>query len=196
MHKVKSSFSTIIFCLLMVFPLEAFCHSSQSGGGFLSGLSHPVLGIDHLLAMLSVGILSAQIGGKAIWTVPATFVIVMTLGGFIGIGSIALWFIEPSIALSVLVLGLAIAFDRKMPVVVIMLFVAFFAFAHGYAHGMEMPAVADPFIFSAGFVLGTTLIHLAGLGIGAIAGKNKVGIKALRLAGGIIAAMGVYLLIA
>lgn len=93
-----------------------------------AALTHPVLGLDHLLAMISVGILSAQIGGRAIWAVPATFVGIMLIGGWMGIGAEALSFVEKAIAISVIVLGAAIAFEKKLPLMFTMPFVGFFAF--------------------------------------------------------------------
>lgn len=183
-----------LFFILLLCPVVAFAHE-EGGSGFMAGLTHPVLGLDHLLAMLSVGILSAQMGGKAIWTVPLTFVGVMWLGGMMGIGSGGFVWIEKGIALSVIVLGLAIAFDRKQSLVLAMAGVAAFAFLHGHAHGVEMPNLASPKMYAIGFILGTTLIHLAGVGIGVISEKLKDGVILLRFAGAFIAGMGLQILI-
>ena len=159
-------------------------------GSFLSGLTHPVLGMDHFLAMVSVGILSAQIGGRAIWTVPATFVAVMAIGGLLGYVDIGLSAIEVGIAFSVLVLGAAIAADKTVPMLVAMSAVGIFAIFHGYAHGAEMPEVAQPVTYALGFMTGTALLHLLGVLLGDIPQHYGRGKLVLRLSGVAIAAMG------
>ena len=183
-----------IFFILLLLPTLTFAHEA-GGSGFMAGLTHPVLGLDHLLAMLSVGILSAQMGGKAIWTVPLTFIVIMWVGGMMGIGSEAFDWVEKGIALSVIVLGLAIAFDKKQPLGLAMLGVGGFAFLHGHAHGVEMPNLASPGMYAIGFLLGTTVIHLAGVGIGVISEKMKDGVMLLRFGGAFIAGMGLQILI-
>lgn len=164
-------------------------------GSFLSGLTHPVLGADHFLAMVSVGVLSAQIGGRAIWTVPATFVLVMAFGGLLGWIDIGLTAIEAGIAFSVLALGTAIAVDKKVPMVAAMSAVGVFAVFHGYAHGAEMPEVARPQTYALGFMSGTALLHLAGVLIGDISQHYQRGKVMLRVAGGGIAATGLAFLV-
>jgi urease accessory protein len=163
-------------------------------GSFLSGLTHPVLGADHFLAMVSVGIVSAQIGGRAIWTVPATFVCVMGIGGLLGLLDIGLTAIEAGIASSVLILGLAIAADRRLPVALAMTAVAFFAIFHGYAHGTEMPTVANPVTYALGFMTGTATLHISGVVIGDISQHYRMGKILLRIGGAIIAALGAWFL--
>ena len=163
-------------------------------GAFLSGLTHPVLGLDHFLAMLSVGILSAQIGGRAIWTVPGTFVLIMALGGLLGWIDIGLSAIEVGIAFSVVALGTAIAIDKKVPIVVAMSAVGVFAVFHGYAHGQEMPEVANAVTYALGFMTGTALLHLLGVVIGDISQHYARGKILLRLAGAGIAATGAMFL--
>lgn len=184
--------------LALLAPAGAFAHEGASlpYGSFLGGLLHPVLGPDHFLAMVSVGILSAQIGGRAIWTVPATFVGVMFLGGVYGWLGLPLASIEIGIAFSVLTLGAAIAAERRVPVAIAMLFVGTFAIFHGYAHGAEMPDVANPVTYALGFVSGTAGLHLAGVVIGDIAQHYAPGKVMLRAAGGVIAAFGVYFMLA
>jgi urease accessory protein len=184
--------------LLLLAPGLALAHEGASlpYGSFLGGLLHPVLGPDHFLAMVSVGILSAQMGGRAIWTVPATFVAVMALGGVAGWLGLPLTSIEAGIAFSVLALGAAIAAERRVPVVVAMAFVGTFAIFHGYAHGAEMPEVATPVTYALGFISGTAGLHLAGVVIGDISQHYATGKVVLRAAGGIIAAVGVYFLLA
>jgi len=168
--------------------------SSLPYGSFIAGLSHPVLGVDHFLAMVSVGILSAQIGGRAIWTVPATFVGVMALGGLLGWLDVGLTAIEAGIAFSVLALGVVIAADRKLPLLAAMAAVAIFAVFHGYAHGAEMPDVAAPARYAAGFLTGTALLHIAGVLIGDISQHYSLGKLILRFAGGAIAGAGALFL--
>lgn len=161
-------------------------------GSFLAGLTHPVLGLDHLLAMLAVGIVSAQIGGKAIWTVPATFVAVMAIGGLVGragpgLGSAV---VEYGIAASVILLGAVIAVERNLAIGLAMAVVAVFALFHGYAHGAEIPTVARPILYAGGFLTGTALIHLSGVVIGDISSRYKPGRAVLRLGGVAIATLG------
>src|SRR5690606_11189362 len=132
-------------------------------GSFIGGLTHPVLGPDHFLAMVSVGILSAQIGGRAIWTVRATFVLVLALGGVLGMLEVPLSAVELGIAFSVRLLGLALAADRRLPLALAMCAVGFFAVFHGYAHGAEMPTVAEPVRYAAGFMSGTAALHVLGV---------------------------------
>jgi len=144
---------------------------------------------------LSVGILSAQMGGKAIWTVPLTFIGMMWVGGMLGIGAEAFEWVEKGIALSVIVLGLAIAFNKKQSLGLAMVGVGAFAFLHGHAHGVEMPNLASPELYAIGFILGTTAIHLAGVGIGVISEKMKDGAMLLRFGGAFIAGMGLQILI-
>lgn len=191
---MKKLLTTVaLFCLNL--PSVAFAHEVAGGGGFMSGLSHPVLGLDHLLAMLSVGILSAQIGGSAIWKVPVAFVSVMLIGGIMGMQGINLISVELGIVVSVLALGLAITLDKKLPTIIAMGFVAFFALFHGHAHGAEMPQLAMPALYALGFVVGTSVIHIAGIFIGMMIKDLKNGSSILRYAGAGIAGAGVYLIV-
>jgi urease accessory protein len=199
----RSKFRSSVVCrLLFVAAALAIAPSAWSHdgttlpyGSFLSGLTHPVLGLDHLLAMVSVGILSAQIGGKAIWTIPATFVAIMALGGFLGWVDIGLSAIEVGIAFSVLALGTAIAADRRVPLVAAMSVVGVFAVFHGYAHGAEMPTVAKPVTYALGFMTGTALLHIAGVVIGDISQHYAKGKIMLRAAGVAIAGTGAFFLL-
>lgn len=177
-------------------PLPALAHvgSSLPYGSFIAGLSHPVLGLDHFLAMVSVGILSAQIGGRAIWTVPCTFVAVMAVGGLLGWLDVGLTATEAGIAFSVLALGIVIAADRKLPLLAAMTAVAIFGMFHGYAHGAEMPDVAAPVRYAVGFLTGTALLHIAGVIIGDISQHYSLGKVLLRVAGGAIAGAGALFL--
>lgn len=190
---MRKSILTLMVAWLFL-PSISHAHMIGSGGSFIAGLNHPVLGFDHLLAMFSVGILSAQMGGRAIWTIPTTFVLLMIVGGFLGMEKIHLMSVETGIAFSVLVLGIALAAEKKLPPLLAMLFVGTFALFHGHAHGMEMPYLAEPVLYASGFVTGTAAIHIAGVLFGV--GANKLSLsKPLRFLGAAIAGVGVHLLV-
>ena len=180
--------------IIILSPSIAKAHILQGDGGFLSGLTHPVLGFDHFLAMLSVGILSAQIGGRAIWTVPATFVSVMAIGALIGVKGIEIPGVEYGIALSVLILGFSLAMEKKLLPVWAMLGVGFFAMFHGHAHGTEMPKIVTPLVYALGFLLGTAGIHVCGVLLGVIANRTAKGTEILRFVGAGISGVGVHIL--
>ena len=182
-------FGTLIAVLI---PQVAGAHGSAGGTGFLSGLNHPVFGYDHLLAMVTVGLLSAQMGGRAILTVPATFVSVMAVGGVLGMSGVRLPFVEYGIALSVLALGSALLGAGRLPVIIAMGFVGAFAVFHGHAHGTEMPHFARPALYALGFSLATALLHVFGAVTGYFALRREGGTKLLRLMGLFIAASGIY----
>ena len=186
----------LAFILSSLVPSVTLAHTgSHEIGGFAQGILHPVLGFDHLLAMVSVGIVSAQIGGRAIWQVPLAFVTMMVVGGITGIMGIPipLFSVELGIAFSVFVLGIAIASTRKLPVPVTMLFVGFFAIFHGHAHGIEMPEIELPVLYVFGFVTGTALLHVTGVGIGLVSRRVNQGAYLLRHVGSGIAGIGFYL---
>lgn len=183
----------VLGALLGLVPTTVYAHdgSNVPFGGFLAGLVHPVLGYDHFLAMLSVGILSAQIGGRAIWTVPATFVGVMAVGGALGLIGSGFQYVELGIAFSLIILGIVIAAERKLAVGVAMTAVGIFATFHGYAHGSEVPTTAQPLLYALGFLTGTALIHILGVVIGDIARHYEQGKLILRSGGAIVAFIGV-----
>lgn len=186
----------LLVLLSGLIPSLSMAHPIMKEGGFASGLAHPALGIDHFIAMLSVGLLSVQLGGRAIWTVPATFVLFVLVGGVMGMLDIPLFTVEAGIASSVLVLGSAILADRRIPVVWAMTGVAIFGLFHGHAHGTEMPGFVHPAAYASGFVLGTALIHLLGVGLGWLATRNRVGTLALRACGAGVAILGANFLLA
>jgi urease accessory protein len=158
---------------------------------FSGGLAHPLSGVDHLLAMIAVGLWAAQLGGRARWLVPVAFVGVMTLGAALGQAGLAFSGIEQGIAASVLVLGLLIARSVRLPVTAGMGLVGFFALFHGLAHGAEMPATAAGLSYGAGFIAATGLLHLVGIGLGTLAARRSG--KLASCAGWGIAAAGVVL---
>lgn len=187
--------------IVTLVPAVALAHENQviRFGSFLGGLTHPVLGLDHFLAMVSVGIVSSMIGGRALWAVPGLFVLMMGVGGVLGrvnlgLGSTA---IEVGIALSVVLLGVVIVLDTRLPVRLVMLAVVFFGFFHGYAHGVEIPDVARPVTYALGFLTGTALIHLLGVLIGEVAKRYTSGRLVLRVASsGFVVLGGIFLLAA
>lgn len=175
---------------------SSFIYAHKVGGsGFLAGFEHPVLGFDHFLAMVSVGIWSAQIGGRAIWFVPATFVGFMVLGGTIGMSGVEIPLIEVGIAISVFLLGIAVASKDFIDIKIGLAFVAFFGVFHGYAHGVEMPMVKNATLYAFGFVLGTTLIHILGVFIGLFSQKREKSAQFLRYIGAGIAGIGFHIFI-
>jgi urease accessory protein len=148
-------------------PTAAWAHPGHGEAvGFAQGFVHPVTGLDHVLAMIAVGLFAANLGGRALWAVPLSFVSVMALGGALGVAGIAVPFVEAGIALSVIVLGLAVALRWKAPVAAAMALVGLFALFHGHAHGSEMPVDAAGFEYGLGFILATALLHGAGLTLG------------------------------
>lgn len=176
-------------------PGIAQAHIIQGGsGGFLQGFEHPLSGADHLLAMFSVGLWGAQMGGRNVWTLPITFPLIMVLGGILGITGVPLPAIETGIALSIVVLGAAIAFVWRPPEWLALTVIGLFAICHGYAHGAELPEAADPADFAIGFVLATGLIHLAGIGVG-LGVQRALGNRMVRIPGGLIAIGGLYFLV-
>ena len=190
----KNIFIFVVF--LLIYPLPVLAHNFTGMVGFYDGISHPVLGFDHFLAMISVGIVSAQIGGRAIWTIPTTFVAIMTIGGLFGFFLIVdeFFFVEVGIIFSVILLGFGISIEKKIPTNLIMVFVGIFGLFHGIAHGIEVPAAANPLLFVLGFVCGTTALHIFGVGIGYFSIKTTASLILLRLTGILFGVYGIYLL--
>lgn len=188
----RVSVTTFLFTLLAT---AAYAHTSQSDAGFISGLLHPILGADHFLAMISVGIVSAQLGGIRVWTVPATFVVAMVGGAVAGVLGHQWPLGEQGIALSVIILGVAIAtITQRVNSLPVMLVVALFGALHGHAHGLELPTAADPVYYAGGFVTSTTAIHLLGVGVGHLLTARTHFDTVLRHLGSAMAGMGVMIL--
>jgi urease accessory protein len=178
-------------------PAVAYAHTGVGQtSGFMHGFSHPVSGLDHILAMVMVGVFAFQLGGRAVWLVPMTFVLVMAVGGAFGVAGVNVPFVEVGIALSVIVLGAIVALNVKAPTAVAMGVVGLFAIFHGHAHGAEMPEDAGGAAYAAGFMIATALLHAVGLGLGFLIarGGERQGSFAVRTAGGLAAVAGVGIL--
>jgi len=178
--------------LLTAAASPALAHPGHGAEGLASGFAHPFMGLDHLLAMLAVGLWAAQTGGRTLWAVPAAFVAVMALGGSLGAMGVGLPLVELGIAGSVLVLGLLVAAAPRLPLWAPVAIAGLFAVFHGHAHGTEMPEGASGLLYGAGFVAATAILHAIGLGLG-LAGSRLAAVPA-RLAGGAVAAAGLVLI--
>lgn len=172
-------------------PLPLAGHEGGSAAGLLSGLYHPISGLDHVLAMVAVGIWGAQLGAPAIWVLPVTFPVVMAFGGMSGLLGMPLPGVEVGIGLSALLLGLMVALERRIDLPVAAALVGFFAIFHGYAHAVELPDGQSGLLYSMGFVMATGALHGVGILIGLIH-RWAWGKKALRLCGVAIALSGVW----
>jgi urease accessory protein len=180
--------------LALLLPGRALAHAQGGEAtGLLSGLRHPVSGLDHVLAMVAVGLWGAQLGPPAVWLLPVTFPMVMAFGGMLGLLGVALPGIEVGIAVSAIILGVLVGWEARPPLWVAAVVVGFFAVFHGHAHGAELPAGADALLYSIGFVIATGCLHAAGIGIGLIY-RWPVGKLALRAAGVAVALAGVCFL--
>jgi urease accessory protein len=179
-----------------VLTAPAFAHTGigAHGNGFVAGFMHPLMGLDHVLAMLGVGIWAAQLGKRAIWLVPTAFVTVMIGGAALAVSGAPMPMVEFGIAGSVLAIGALIAFGARMPVALAMSLVGAFAMFHGHAHGTELPGFAHPAAYGAGFAAATALLHAAGLGIAYLVRQHAARLP-FRIAGAMMAAVGGGLLL-
>ena len=194
MRRSTNIFTTVLTILVLVgMSPAAFAHPGHLiGNGFFTGLLHPFTGLDHLLAMTAVGLWAAQRGKRYLFAIPASFVAMMILGGVAETSGLALPLVEPGILGSLVVFGLLIAFDARLPLTAGMAIIGSFALFHGYAHAVEMPAHASLAVFGSGMLLATIMLHLIGIGIGRL-GKTQIHEMSLRIAGGSIAAVGAIL---
>lgn len=181
------------FALLALADPVAAHTGTGLAGGLFAGFFHPFRGIDHLLAMMSIGLWGAFLGRPLVVALPVIFPAVMAIGGVLGIVGVPFPLVEIGIASSVLVLGMMIAGAVRAPVWLACVITALFAIFHGYAHGLELPSAADPVGYSLGFVLATGLLHVAGIGLGLL-NARPAGIAATRTIGGAIAAAGIWFL--
>jgi urease accessory protein len=157
------SIRTAILALAAFTPSLAFAHS---GGdhvhGFLSGLEHPLLGLDHLLAMVAVGMIAARTAGRGGVVVPLSFVSAMAAGAMFGMAGIGLPFLESGIALSLVAFGAMVGLAKPLPLAAATASAALFGLFHGNAHGFEIPENASGIAYAAGFVFGTSALHAVG----------------------------------
>ncbi len=192
MSSRNRSLRLTLAALAALAPTLAFAHPGVAGHthGFVHGFAHPISGVDHILAMVAVGIFAANLGGRALWAVPLTFMGFMLVGGALGILGFPLPFVEVGIALSIVVLGLAVAVKWDWPVAVAMGMVGLFAVFHGHAHGTEMPLDVSGVAYAAGFVAATGLLHLAGIGVGfGISKTGQLTSHRITQAGGVAVAL-------
>lgn len=194
----KAALNTALAASLAAFgvaiaPATAYAHIGIDPiHDMLHGLQHPLTGLDHLCAMIAVGIWAAQRGGRALWIVPLTFVSVMALGGALGMSGISLPFVEQGIVLSVIVLGVLIAAAVRLPLALSMTIVGLFALVHGHAHGADIPATASGLAYALGFIAATVALHTAGITFG-LATQRSTSSQLTRLAGAAIALCGCVL---
>ncbi|MCA1904448.1 MAG: HupE/UreJ family protein [Cyanobacteria bacterium KgW148] len=184
---------TVIF-----FPGLASAHvNAGETAGFMHGFLHPIGGLDHILAMVAVGLWAAQLGGKALWAVPLAFVGAMAIGGVLGIWGTPVPFVEPAIIASDLILGSLIVMATRLPLWASAGLVGFLAIFHGFAHGAEMPADSSGLLYSAGFMLATLGLHLSGMGAVVMLRQIAQDQQEIltRVAGGVVLLAGVYVLV-
>jgi urease accessory protein len=188
---------TVLLGCNLVSPSTALAHPGHGiNNGFVPGMTHPLTGLDHICAMLAVGLWAAQRGGRALWAVPLAFVSVMALGAVVGMRGVEVPYLDKGIAATVLLLGVFIAAAVRLPLVASATIVGLFALLHGYAHGFEAGTVstASSLLYGAGFILSTIFLHLTGIGLGL--GLQRVSqLPVIRYAGAAIALCGVLLLL-
>jgi urease accessory protein len=184
----------VLAALIISLPSYAFAHVERGQAtGFITGLQHPWSGLDHVLAMIAVGIWGAQLGNPPMWLLPVTFPMVMSMGAMMGLLGIPLPGIEIGIALSAILLGTMVVGEIRPKIIIAVLLVGFFAIFHGHAHGTELPAGQSGMFYSMGFVIATGCLHGIGITLG-LAHRWPLGKLALRGAGAFIAVMGVTFL--
>jgi urease accessory protein len=187
--------SGILSIAMLVLAQGAWAHPGhEEAGGFMAGFMHPLFGVDHLLAMLAVGLWAARLGGRAVWALPLTFMTAMGAGAALAFAGVGVPFVEPFVAASVLVLGLVLVSGRAVQASAPFCVVAAFAIFHGVAHGAEIPAHAGRLVYLAGFIVATGLIHIAGIGIARLLNGTKQSSLLQRLAAAPIALAGAWML--
>ena len=189
-RSARSTFAVAVAASILLSPVIVIAHPETGAvGGFVSGVLHPLTGVDHVVAMFAVGLWGAFLGAPAMFALPIVFPIVMAFGGALGIAGVPLPGIETGIACSGAVLGCMVATGARPPIWIAAVIVGVFAVFHGYAHGVEMPHVANPLTYAIGFVLATGMLHLAGIAFGLLTRWNS-GRIAVRLGGGVICVIG------
>jgi urease accessory protein len=192
--KLPQKIFLFFIAILWLSPLYAHTDATSLQGGFISGFMHPISGLDHVVAMVAVGLWGAFLGKPAIWVLPVVFPLVMALGGALGVVGVYIPYVETGIALSGIVIGLAVLFMIRPPIWIAAIVVGVFAIFHGYAHGTELPKSANPLVFSIGFVTGTGLLHLTGIAIGELT-RWTWGTMVVRASGAVIALVGLGFLL-
>lgn len=182
----------IVLVLVLLWPQTAAAHVQKGEAiGLLTGFLHPISGLDHVLAMVAVGLWGAQLGSPAIWLLPVAFPLVMALGAMLGLMGVPLPGIEYGIAASAILLGAAVMFEVRPPLAMAAILVGFFAIFHGHAHGTELPPGQSALLYSMGFVIATGCLHAVGIGIGTVH-RWSWGQIFLRVAGAVVAMGGVF----
>lgn len=172
----------LVLAFAFLFPSAVFAHTSIGDtSGLVHGFQHPLAGLDHVLAMVAVGVFAFAVGGRALWLLPMSFVGMMIAGFLLGVTGVSLPFVELGIALSSVVIGLAAARGRSMPTVAAMALVGVFAVFHGHAHGVEMPQDGGGLLYASGFIAATLLLHLLGIAV-ALGASRLAGKYASRVA--------------
>ena len=189
-----SLISLLLPMAVLICPAIAWAHvGSGEAGGFLTGLQHPVSGLDHVLAMIAVGLWGAQLGSPALWMLPVAFPMMMAFGGMFGLMGLPLPGVEVGIAVSAVVLGFMVLTEARAQLVIALVVVAFFAIFHGHAHGTELPEGQSGLLYSMGFVIATGCLHGVGITIGLVH-RWDTGRIAMRVAGAIVLVAGLYFL--
>ena len=192
---MKRAAVTTFVAFLVFAPAAALAHTGHDdASGLAHGFVHPMTGIDHILAMVAVGLLAAQYGGRALWLVPLNFLVAMAIAGVIGMAGIAAPVAEVGIGVSVVVLGSAIAFQLRPPTFVAMAVVGFFALFHGYAHGAELPDGITGLSFALGFILATALLQGPAVGLGLLMQRQASSRRLIQAGGGAMALVGIAVL--
>ena len=180
----------LLATLVLLLPSTASAHTETGAvGGLISGFLHPLTGLDHVVAMVAVGLWGVFLGTPAVWLLPVIFPVVMALGGALGVLGVPLPGVETGIALSGVILGLMVALAAKPPLKIAGAIVGLFAIFHGHAHGTELPEAANALTYAAGFVIATGLLHLSGIALGLLA-RWPWGKVAVRAGGAVTAAVG------
>lgn len=189
--KAQKLASLVVATIILASATSVSAHQGTGiTGGFISGFLHPVLGWDHVVAMVAVGLWGAFLGNPAIWILPVVFPLVMAFGGALGVVGVPLPAVETGIAASAVVLGAMVAFAVRPPIWMAAIIVGAFAIFHGHAHGTELPNSANPLAYSIGFVLSTGILHLSGIAFGLLV-RWPAGKIAVQTGGGLIALAGV-----
>lgn len=193
-RRSPAAFAAFQATALFLVARAAFAHEQTgAAAGFFTGLEHPISGLDHVLAMIAVGLWGAQLGAPAIWLLPVTFPLVMAFGAFLGLLGVPLPGAEIGIGLSALLLGSMVAAEARPKIAFAALLVGFFAIFHGHAHGVELPPGQSGLTYSIGFVMATGCLHGVGIAIGLVH-RWAWGRHFLRAAGALVALAGIWFL--